>query len=74
MIILTPEQYRKRFNSVQIEILLIYNSNADLNLSRAMEKDLLMGAFLGTDYQEYYVGEYILALEKYIWSKLYELH
>ncbi|EON7974083.1 hypothetical protein VWJ25_05570 [Escherichia coli O157] len=70
MIILTPEEYKKRFNSVQTEILLIYLSNADLNLSRAMEKDLLMGAFLDTDFQEYYVGKYLIELQNYIKSKL----
>lgn len=70
MIFLTPEEYKIRFNSVQTEILLIYLSNADLNLSRAMEKDLLMGAFLDTDFQEYYVGEYLIALKNYIKSKL----
>lgn len=70
MIFLTPEEYKKRFNSVQIEILLIYNSNADLDLSRVLEKDLLMGAFLDTDFQEYYVGEYLIALKNYIKSKL----
>lgn len=70
MIILTPEEYKKRFNSVQTEILLIYLSNADLNLSRVMEKDLLMGAFLDTDFQEYYVGEYFIALQNHIKSKL----
>lgn len=70
MIFLTPEEYKKRFNSVQIEILLIYNSNVDLDLSRVMEKDLLMGAFLDTDFQVYYVGEYLIALQKYIKSKL----
>lgn len=70
MIFLTPEEYKKRFSSVQIEILLIYNSNADLDLSRVLEKDLLMGAFLDTDFQEYYVGEYLIALQNYIKSKL----
>lgn len=70
MIFLTPEEYKKRFNSVQIEILLIYNSNANLDLSRVLEKELLMGAFLDTDFQEYYVGEYLIALQNYIKSKL----
>ena len=71
MIFLTPEEYKIRFVSVQNKILLIYASlNVDLNLSRAMEKDLLMGAFLDTDFQEYYVGEYINALQNYIKSKL----
>lgn len=70
MIFLTPEEYKKRFNSAQGEILLIYLSNADLNLSRVLEKDLLMGAFLDTDFQEYYVGEYLIALKNYIKSKL----
>lgn len=70
MIFLTPEEYKKRFSSVQIEILLIYNSNANLDLSRVLEKDLLMGAFLDTDFQEYYVGEYLIALQNYIKSKL----
>lgn len=70
MIFLTPEEYKKRFSSVQIEILLIYNSNANLDLSRVLEKDLLMGAFLDTDFQEYYVGEYLIALKNYIKSKL----
>ncbi|HAN4491004.1 TPA: hypothetical protein IFC62_004997 [Escherichia coli] len=70
MIFLTPEEYKKRFKSAQGEILLIYLSNADLDLSRVLEKDLLMGAFLDTDFQEYYVGEYLIALQKYIRSKL----
>lgn len=70
MIFLTPEEYKIRFNSPQAEILLIYLSNVDLNLSRVMEKDLLMGAFLDTDFQEYYVGEYLIALKNYIKSKL----
>ncbi|MFS8319872.1 hypothetical protein ACMG5I_02980 [Escherichia coli] len=70
MIFLTPEEYKKRFNSVQIDILLIYNSNADLGLSRVLEKDLLMGAFLDTDFQVYYLGEYLIALQNYIKSKL----
>lgn len=71
MIVLTPEEYKIRFNSVQIEVLLIYTSSYDdLDLSRVMEKDLLMGAFLETDFQEYYVGEYINALMNLIKSKL----
>ncbi|GCJ80701.1 hypothetical protein BvCmsB5655_03583 [Escherichia coli] len=70
MIFLTPEEYKIRFVSVQNKILIIYNSNADLNLSRVLEKDLLMGAFLDTDFQEYYVGEYLIALKNYIKSKL----
>lgn len=70
MIFLTPEEYKIRFVSVQNKILIIYNSNADLNLSRVLEKDLLMGAFLDTDFQEYYVGEYLIALQNYIKSKL----
>lgn len=71
MIVLTPEEYKIRFNSVQIEVLLIYTSSYDdLDLSRAMEKDLLLGAFLETDFQEYYVGEYINALMNLIKSKL----
>ncbi|QAY00726.1 hypothetical protein Ecwhy1_451 [Escherichia phage Ecwhy_1] len=70
MIFLTPEEYKIRFVSVQNKILIIYNSNADLNLSRVLEKDLLMGAFLDTDFQVYYVGEYLIALQNYIKSKL----
>lgn len=70
MIFLTPEEYKIRFNSAQAEILLIYLSSVDLNLSRSMEKDLLMGAFLDTDFQEYYVGEYLFALKNHIKSKL----
>lgn len=70
MIILTPEQYRKRYNSKQIEILLIYADRDDVYLSKVMEKELLLGVFLGTDHQKSYVQEYLIALEKYIRSKL----
>ena len=71
MIILEKSyQYTERIAARQLEILIIYEETSDLNLAEVLENEILLGAFLGTDYQKYYEEKYLSSLEKYIRSKL----
>ncbi|EOP4613412.1 hypothetical protein AU458_RS00275 [Escherichia coli] len=70
IIIENSYQYTKRIAARQLEILIIYEETSDLNLAEVLENEILLGAFLGTDYQEYYEEKYLSSLEKYIRSKL----
>ncbi|EMR6008041.1 hypothetical protein WJW27_004839 [Escherichia coli] len=70
MNIINSNQYTERVAARQLEILTIYEETDDLNLALALENDILLGAFLGTNYQEHYLNEYIIVLQKYIKSKL----
>lgn len=63
-------QYTRRIAARQLEIITLYEESEDLNLSLALENEILLGAFLGTDYQEHFLNEYIMALGKCIRSKL----
>ncbi|GAB0881613.1 hypothetical protein MZ16F87_52090 [Escherichia coli] len=69
-IIANSNQYTERVAARQLEILIVYVETDDLNLALVLENDILLGAFLGTDYQEHFLNEYIIALQKYIKSKL----
>ncbi|UTS53647.1 hypothetical protein UES1_279 [Escherichia phage UE-S1] len=68
-IIANSHQYTERVAARQLEILIIYEETSDLNLAEVLENEILLGAFLGTDYQEYYEEKYLSSLEKYIRSK-----
>ncbi|TZC62058.1 hypothetical protein E0J33_13925 [Escherichia coli] len=70
IIIENSYQYTKRIAARQLEILIIYEETSDLNLAEVLENEILLGAFLGTDYQEYYEEKYLSSLEKYIRIKL----
>lgn len=67
---INSNQYTERLAARQLEILILYEEADDLNLASVLENEILLGAFLGTNYQEHYVNEYIIALQKYIKSKL----
>lgn len=67
---INSNQYTERVAARQLEILILYEEADDLNLASVLENDILLGAFLGTDYQEHFLNEYIIALQKYIKSKL----
>ncbi len=69
-IITNSHQYTERVAARQLEILIVYEETSDLNLAEVLENDILLGAFLGTDYQEHFLNVYINALKKYIKSKL----
>ena len=70
IIIENSYQYTERIAARQLEILIIYEETSDLNLAEVLENEILLGAFLGTDYQEYYEQKYLSSLEKFIRSKL----
>ncbi|MFS8319871.1 hypothetical protein ACMG5I_02975 [Escherichia coli] len=67
---INSNQYTERVAARQLEILILYEEADDLNLASVLENEILLGAFLGTDYQEHFLNEYIVALQKYIKSKL----
>ncbi|AXC38931.1 UNVERIFIED_ORG: hypothetical protein [Escherichia phage CMSTMSU] len=50
-IIANSNQYTERVAARQLEILIVYEETDDLNLALVLENDILLGAFLGTDYQ-----------------------
>lgn len=67
---INSNQYTERVAARQLEILILYEEADDLNLASVLENEILLGAFLGTDYQEHFLNEYIVALQKYTKSKL----
>ena len=73
MINLSQAKYKERKVKITPELNEIHHGEVIKHGNKMIMKlELKMGAFLGTNYQEYYVDEYIIALKRYIERKLYQ--
>lgn len=72
MIKLSQAKYKERLEKITPKLNEIHHGEVIKHGNKMIMKlELKVGAFIGTNYQEYYVDEYIIALKRYIGRKLY---
>ncbi|AXC38928.1 UNVERIFIED_ORG: hypothetical protein [Escherichia phage CMSTMSU] len=71
MINLSKSEYKERQAKILPKLNEIHFGEVNKHENKMiMKRETKLCAFLGTNYQEYYVEEYIITLKKYIGSKL----
>lgn len=71
MINLSKSEYKERQAKILPKLNEIHHRKVNKRENKMiMKRETKLCAFLGTNYQEYYVEEYIIALKKYIERKL----